>query len=184
MQRSSARIYADSYGGGGGRQYFASNPIYTVLQERNGYVLVRHVSQSSGYTGWFKKSDVKAYAKGTLGTKKNQLALIDELGEELVLNADGSGKLRYLTKGSSVIPADITEKIMDIVTDPTSIFDGVKTNIKVPNIETKDFNFEFNFDSLLHVDNASNDSIPALKKMIRSEFTQMLSDVNNRLKRV
>ena len=73
---------------------------------------------------------------------------------------------------------------MDIVTDPTSIFDGVKTNIKVPNIETKDFNFEFNFDSLLHVDNASNDSIPALKKMIRSEFTQMLSDVNNRLKRV
>lgn len=184
INAGSARIYADSYGGGGGRQYFASNPIYTVLQERNGYVLVRHVSQSSGYTGWFKKSDVKAYAKGTLGTKKNQLALIDELGEELVLNADGSGKLRYLTKGSSVIPADITEKIMDIVTDPTSIFDGVKTNIKVPNIETKDFNFEFNFDSLLHVDNASNDSIPALKKMIRSEFTQMLSDVNNRLKRV
>lgn len=184
INAGSARIYADSYGGGGGRQYFASNPIYTVLQERNGYVLVRHVSQSSGYTGWFKKSDVKAYAKGTLGTKKNEVALIDELGEELVLNADGSGKLRYLTKGSSVIPADITEKIMDIVTDPTSIFDGVKTNIKVPNIETKDFNFEFNFDSLLHVDNASNDSIPALKKMIRSEFTQMLSDVNNRLKRV
>lgn len=184
VNAGSARIYADSYGGGGGRQYFASNPIYTVLQERNGYLLVRHVSLSSGYTGWFKKSDVKAYAKGTLGTKKNELALIDELGEELVLNADGSGKLRYLTKGSSVIPADITEKIMNIVTDPTSIFDGIKTNIKVPNIETKDFNFEFNFDSLLHVDNASNDSIPALKKMIRSEFSNMMSSVNQKLKRV
>ena len=184
INAGSARIYATSSGTGGGKQYYGYDPIYTVLQEKNGYLLVRYHKLSSGYTGWFRKSDVKAYAKGTLGTKKDQLALIDELGEELVLNADGSGKLRYLTKGSSVIPADVTEKIMDLALDPTSIFDNVKSNVKVPNIETKDFNFEFNFENLLHVDNATNDSIPALKKMIRSEFNGLMSEVNQKLKRV
>lgn len=183
INAGSARIYADSYGGGGGRQYFASNPIYTVLQERNGYLLVRHISQSSGYTGWFKKSDVKAYAKGTLGTKKDELSVIDELGEELVVHSQ-NGRLAYLSKGSGVIPADLTEKIMDLALDPTSIFDDVKSNVKVPNIESKDFNFELSFDSLLHVDNASNDSIPTLKKMIRSEFDNMMTQMNNKLKHV
>ena len=73
---------------------------------------------------------------------------------------------------------------MDIANDPMSIFDGMKTDVKVPNIESKDFNFELSFDSLLHVDNASNDSIPALKKMIRTEFDSMMTQVNNKLKRV
>lgn len=183
INAGSARIYADSYGGGGGRQYYANDPIYTVLQERNGYLLVRYHKLSSGYTGWFKKSDVKAYAKGTLGTKKDQLALIDELGEELVIHSQ-NGRLAYLSKGTGVVPADLTKKIMNLALDPTSIFDDIKTNVKVPNIESKDFNFELSFDSLLHIDNASNDSIPALRKMIRSEFNDMMSQVNNKLKRV
>lgn len=183
INAGSARIYANSYGGGGGRQYFTSDPIYTVLKEQNGYLLVRHHSLSSGYTGWFKKSDVKAYAQGTLGTKKNGFSLIDELGDELVLRAGADGKLSYLTKGTGVVPADITEKIIDIATDPIGTLSDMMPKTQLPSVETKDFNFEFNFDSLLHVDNASQDSIPALKKMIRSEFNQMLSGVNSKLKR-
>ena len=183
INAGSARIYANSYGGGGSRQYFASDPIYTVLQERNGYLLVRHHSLSSGSTGWFKASDVKAYAKGTLGTKKNGLSLIDELGPELVLRAGTDGKLSYSSKGTSVVPADITEKIIDIATDPVGTLSDMMPKTQLPSIETKDFNFEFKFDALLHVDNCNQDSIPALKKMIRSEFNQMLSDVNSKLKR-
>lgn len=183
INAGNARIYADSYGGGGGRQYYSSDPIYTVLQERNGYLLVRHHSLSSGWTGWFKKGDVKAYAKGTKGVKENGLSLIDELGEELVVHSQ-NGKLAYLSKGTGVVPADLTEKLMDIALDPTSIFDDIKTNVKVPNVETKDFNFDLSFDSLLHIDNATKDSVPELKKMIRNEFNDMMSQVNNRLKRV
>lgn len=53
-----AIIYADSYGGGGSRQYFKDNPIYIVLKQLRGYVLVRHHSLSEGYTGWFKEHDL------------------------------------------------------------------------------------------------------------------------------
>lgn len=183
INAGSARIYANSYGGGGSRQYFASDPIYTVLKEQNGYLLVRHHSLSSGYTGWFKKSDVSAYAKGTLGTKKNEFSLIDELGEELVLRAGADGKLSYLTKGTGVVPADITEKIIDIATDPIGTLSDMMPKTQLPNIETKDFNFEFKFDSLLHVDNASQDAIPAMRKMVREEFNNMMGQVNSKLKR-
>lgn len=183
INAGSARIYATSSGTGGGKQYYSSDPIYTVLQETNGYLLVRHHKLNSGYTGWFKKSDVKAYAKGTSRIDKDQLALINELGPELQLAAGSRGNLEYVKYGTSIIPADISEKLIGLALDPTSIFDGMKTDVKAPTIETKDFNYEFNFDSLLHVDNASNDSIPALQKMIRSEFNTMMSQVNNKIKR-
>ena len=185
INAGSARIYANSYGGGGGRQYFASDPIYTVLKEQNGYLLVRHHSLSSGSTGWFKASDVKAYAKGTLGTKKNELALVDELGdEELVLNTDGNGRLTYLQKGSAVLPSDLTERIFDLAINPVSVMEDLMPKIKVPNITTNSFDTNLSFDSLVHVDNCSQDTLPALQKMVRSEFSNMMSQVNNRLKRV
>lgn len=185
INAGSARIYANSYGGGGGRQYFTSDPIYTVLKEQNGYLLVRHHSLSSGYTGWFKKSDVKAYAQGTLGTKKNGLALVDELGEEeLVLNTDGNGRLTYLQKGSAVLPSDLTERIFDLAMNPVSVMEDLMPKIKVPNITTNSFATNLSFDSLVHVDNCSQDTLPALQKMVRNEFNNMMSQVNNRLKRV
>lgn len=72
----------------GERQYFASDPIYTVIKEQNGYILARWHKLSSGYTGWFKKSDVKAYKAGGL-VDYTGLAQLDGTPDkpELVLNA-------------------------------------------------------------------------------------------------
>ena len=184
INAGNATIYASSEGTGGGKQYYSSNPIYTVLQEKNGYLLVRHSSLSSGYSGWFRKSDVKAYATGTNKIDKDQVALLNELGPELQFVAGTKGNLEYVKYGTSIIPSDVSEKLINLALNPASIFDNMKTDVKAPTVETKDFNYEFNFDSLLHVDNATKDSIPELKKMIRNEFNTMLSEVNNKLKRV
>lgn len=83
-----AIIYADSYGGGGGSQYYRNDPIYTILDENNGYYLTRYHGVSGGYTGWFRKKDLTAYKTGGIadftgpawldGTKSNP---------ELILNA-------------------------------------------------------------------------------------------------
>ena len=54
-----APIYASAGYSKGLGQYFREDPIYKVLDEVNGYVLVRHHRLSSGYTGWFKISDIK-----------------------------------------------------------------------------------------------------------------------------
>lgn len=88
INAGSAKIYRSSYGDGASQQYFGSDPIYTVIGENNGYYLVRHRSVSSGYTGWFKKGDVKAYQTGGLADYTG-LAWLDgtKTNPELILNA-------------------------------------------------------------------------------------------------
>ena len=179
---SSDSIYS-SPGVIAGKQYYKNDPVYIVLGESNGYYKVRHHKLSSGITGWFPKSKVSAYAKGTNKIKKDQIALLNELGPELQLVAGKNGTLDYVKYGTSIIPSDISEKLINLAVDPTSIFGGMKNDVKAPVVETKTFGYEFNFGSLLHVDNASNDSIPALQKMIRNEFNTMMSQVNNKIKR-
>ena len=75
-------------GGSAQRQYFANDPYYVAIGESGDYWLARWHGASSGSTGWFKKTDVKAYKTGGLadftgpawldGTKSHP---------ELVLNA-------------------------------------------------------------------------------------------------
>ena len=83
-----AKIYDYAGDNSGENQYFAKDPIYTVLGESNGYLKVRHHKLSSGVTGWFKRKDVKAYKTGGL-VDYTGLAQLDgtPTKPELVLNA-------------------------------------------------------------------------------------------------
>lgn len=98
INAGSARIYATSSGTGGGTQYYANDPVYTVLGEQNGYVLARYHKLNSGHTGWFKKSDVKAYKDGGL-IDYTGLAWVDgtKSKPEAVLNADDTENLVKMT---------------------------------------------------------------------------------------
>lgn len=88
INAGSAQIYDYVGDKSGERQYYRNDPIYTVLEERNGYLKVRHHKLSSGITGWFKKSDVKAYKTGGL-VDYTGLAQLDGTPSkpELVLNS-------------------------------------------------------------------------------------------------
>lgn len=100
-------------------QYFRNDPIYTVLDEKSGYLKVRHHKLSSGVTGWFKKSDVKAYKTGGL-VDYTGLAKVDGTPgkPELMLNAEDTKNflelrdvlremaLQELSIGSKVVNAD------------------------------------------------------------------------------
>lgn len=88
INAGNATIYRDSSGGGASTQYFKNDPIYTVVGEKNGFVLARHHSKSSGNTGWFRKSDVKAYKTGGLVDETGLAWLDGAKGKpEMVLNA-------------------------------------------------------------------------------------------------
>ena len=183
INAGSAQIYDYAGDTSGERQYYRNDPIYTVLKEQNGWLQVRYHKLSSGITGWFKKNQVKAYARGTIGTTKDQWALIDELGDELLVNADGNGRLSYLTKGTGVVPADLTEKIMNLALDPASALDGVIPKTRIPSVTANNFDVNLSFDSLVHADNVTQDTLPELQKVIRNEFDYMMKQVNNGLKR-
>lgn len=83
-----AQIYDYAGDKSGERQYFLDDPIYKVLDEKNGYLLTRWHKLNTGYTGWFKKSEVKAYAKGGLADFTGPAWLDGTKSKpELVLNA-------------------------------------------------------------------------------------------------
>lgn len=153
-----AIIYADSYGGGGGSQYYRNDPIYTILDENNGYYLTRYHGVSGGYTGWFRKKDLTPYKTGGIadftgpawldGTKSNP---------ELILNARDTENFIALK--------DILSSIMDRR--------GLQNNTQ--SVGDMYFNIDIN------VDEISNDyDVENLSKKIKQELTDsaMYRNVN------
>ena len=153
-----AVIYADSYGGGGGSQYYSNDPIYTVLGENNGYYLTRYHGVSGGYTGWFRKKDLTAYKTGGIadftgpawldGTKSNP---------ELILNARDTENFIALK--------DILSSIMDRK--------GLQNNTK--SVGDMYFNIDINVDEI-----SSDYDVEDLSRKIKQELTDsaMYRNVN------
>lgn len=131
INAGNARVYADSYGNGGGTQTFGSDPIYTVLQERNGYVLTRWYKLSSGYTGWFKKSDVSAYAVGAKNIRNDELAWTQERGSEMIVRPSDGAVLTPLAKNDSVLSASASKNIWDMANTPA---DFIKDNLDIDKV--------------------------------------------------
>lgn len=183
INASGAKIYQWA-GGQGYNQYFSGDPVYTVLAEENGYLKVRHHKSSSGVTGWFKKSDVKAYAKGTTGANKSQLALLDELGEELVFAAGPNGRLQYITKGTSVIPHDISENLMELgKLDPSDVLKRSTPQIGMsPSVVNNEVNITMEIAEVVHIDHVDHDTLPDLTKAVRKEMDSYMTKLNNAIK--
>lgn len=121
INAGSAKIYDYAGSNNGQRQYYRANPIYTVLSEKNGYLKVRHQSLSSGTTGWFKKSDVKAYATGGK-VDYTGLAMVhgSKSKPELMLNAKDTENFIALKDALSVVAK-------------TNMFDAIGNYAKLPN---------------------------------------------------
>lgn len=153
-----AVIYADSYGGGGGSQYYSNDPIYTVLGENNGYYLTRYHGVSGGYTGWFRKKDLTPYKTGGIadftgpawldGTKSNP---------ELILNARDTENFIALK--------DILSSIMDRK--------GLQNNTQ--SVGDMYFNIDINVDEI-----SSDYDVEDLSRKIKQELTDsaMYRNVN------
>ncbi len=121
INAGNATIYSNANGGGGGRQFYRANPIYTVLGEKNNFLKVRHSSLSSGTTGWFKKSDVKAYKTGGL-VDYTGLAWVDgQKGKpEAFLNANDTELFSKLKDSLEIV-------------SKTNMFDAIQSYAKLPN---------------------------------------------------
>lgn len=187
INAGSAKIYATSSGTGGGKQYYVNDPVYVVLAEQNGYVKVRHHSLKSGVSGWFKKSQVKAYAKGSKGVDKDQWALLDELGEELVLSAGANGKLQYITRGTSIIPHDISENLMKLgQLDPQEILDRNRPTI-TPNKSIINNSMEISVDAsvgtLLHIEHLDGNNPDEVIKIVDKAWEKKMQGLNNSIKK-
>jgi peptidoglycan hydrolase-like protein with peptidoglycan-binding domain len=137
---------------------------------------------------WFRQVGFgipNAFAKGTTGTTRSQLAITDEpqFGDELVLVPGKDGNLSFMRKGTGVVPADMTQKLFELAQIPTSDLMNKNITAIVPNITKNDFKNEFNFESLVHVDTVDSDTLPKLEKMVDKKIDDFSKALNYSLKR-
>lgn len=176
-----AKIYDYVGDKSGSKQYYSSDPVYKVLAIDGNWVQVRHKSSKSGVAGWFRKSDVKAYAKGTTGVLDDQWALIDELGEELVIRPQ-NGKLTYMTKGSSVVPANLTENLMQWgAIDPSAMLDRNRPQISAsPSVvnNTSELKIDASVGTLLHVEHLDGNNPAEITKIVDKAWDKRMKELN------
>ena len=179
--KKSATNFSRDGGNGTRMQSWVPGSTFTVYQVSGSEVLIGRNGQ---YTGWVRLSDIEGYSKGSKKIPNDQLALIDELGEELVLHAGKDGKLQFLSKGSSVVPADITDNLMKLGSlDPTDVLERNKPKIDAPYIVDNHMEINMNIAEVVHIDNADNRSIPDITKAVQNQMDAYMKNINNSLKR-
>lgn len=158
INAGNAKIYDYAGDTSGERQLFRNDPYYIVLDERNNYLKVRHHSLKSGVTGWFKKSDVKAYKTGGL-VDYTGLAWVDgqKKKPEAFLNAQDTENISELKDTLTEVDASQLKLLtMEQIREFTSSIDELKpiveSMIKRPDFTpmTNSQNFEVNFDITMH----------------------------------
>lgn len=129
------------------------------------------------------KFKLKGYAKGTTSTNKDQWALLDELGDELVIGAK-NGRITYLEKGTSVIPADLTANLMAWgELNPQSMLDQNRPVVNVPGITNNNIEVNMEFGSIVHIDTVTNDTLPNLTKTIEKEMDKYMKGLNSQIRK-
>ena len=128
---------------------------------------------------------VKWYAKGTTGTTRDEWAITDEarFGDELVLVPGKDGNLSFMRKGTGVVPADLTANLMEwgqFTPDDMNFGGGVNINMINNAVNRPEFNFAF--DALVKAENITEETLPAVKKLVTQELNRFTKELNYALK--
>ena len=150
INAGNAQIYDYAGDKSGERQYYRNDPIYTVLSEKNGYLKVRYHKLSSGVTGWFKKTDVKAYATGKKKFSNDEIAWTQENGQEFIVRPSDGAILTPVAKGDSVLTSAASRNIWNMANNPAEF---IKNNLSlgstsVPNNSTVQNSVIQNFENV------------------------------------
>ena len=126
------------------------------------------------------------HAKGTTGTSRDEWAITDEpqFGDELVLVPGKDGNLSFMRKGTGVVPADLTANLMEwgqFTPDALNLGGGVNVNM-INNAVVKP-QYDFSFDSLVHVDHCDQGTLKDLEKMVDNKIDKFSKDLNYSIKR-
>lgn len=163
-----------------------------VYNKQTYEALMAYLNKQPYVNSWFREAGfgipgpMPQYAKGTTGTTRDQWALTDEpqFGDELVLVPTSQGNLSYMRKGTGVVPADLTANLMEwgqFTPDSMNLGGGVNVNM-INNAVIKP-QYDFSFDSLVHVDHCDQSTIKDLEKMVDTKIDKFSKDLNYSLKR-
>ena len=155
---------------------------------------VKQFQQSSKYGGAItadgivgantkKKFKTAGYASGTTGVKNDQWALIDELGEELVIRPS-NGRMTFMEKGTGVVPADLTSNLMGWgELDPSIMLERNKPVISATHITNNNMEVNMEIAEVVHVDHVDSNNLPDLTKAVEKQLDRYMKDLNAQIRR-
>jgi hypothetical protein len=124
------------------------------------------------------------YAKGTTGIDKDQLAIVDEFGPELMLRANpATGRLDYVTRGTGIVPSDLTENLMEwgqFTPDAMNFGGGVNVNMINNAVNKPEFNLSF--EALVKAERIDENTMPEVKKYVQQEINTLVKQMNYAIK--
>lgn len=177
--KKSATHFSRDGGNGTRMQSWVPGSTFTVYQVSGSEVLI---GRNGGYTGWVKLNDIEGYASGAKSINKDQFAFLDELGEELQLVPDGAGRLSYVKKGTGIIPADLTERLMEWgQLDPSSVLEQSRPAVSAPHVINNNIELNMQVGEVVHIDHADNGSIPNITKAIQDQMDNYMKNINKKL---
>ena len=164
---------------------FVPGGSYTVYQTSgSGNNMQLLIGRNGSYTGWVNLKDIQGYSRGAKSVNKDQLAFIDELGEELQFVPGKNGRLEYIKKGTGIIPSDLTERLMDLAMNPQEVLDRNRPQIGPTHItNNNEINIDMHIAEVVHIDEVTNDTIPDLTKAINKQMESYMGKLNNSLKK-
>lgn len=167
----------------------AEETLYTYRQNSNQMLAARQKNGETkkhpviycGVNGY-----VEEYAKGTISTKKDQWAITDEpqWGDELTLVPGKDGNLSFMRKGTGVVPAKLTERIMELAMQNPSDMSGTIVKPIVSDIKTNANAINVNFEALVKADNITNDVLPEVEKIVSRQLDKFTRSLNYSLRKV
>lgn len=183
-------VYAEKYNQGRELALAGDPKGLTMMRDANDSA--NQIRNSYGYAAELANEDInyvkkhlgKGYAKGTTNAPKSGLDWVDELGEELQLVPGQDGRLEYIKKGTGIIPAKLTERLMDLAIDPSRVLENSKPAINIAPVTNNDINVTMQIDKVVNIEHADNTSIPAIKKAVNDQLEAYQEKINNKLKRL
>lgn len=131
------------------------------------------------------RTSINGYAEGSKGVEKDQWALIDELGDELQLVPNSAGRLDYIKKGTGIPNNTLTERLMNLAMDPTSMIESNRPVIGTPGITTTNntITINENIASLITVEHLDGSNPAEVAKIVDQAWEKKMQTLNNSMKK-
>ena len=99
------------------------------------------------------------------------------------MHADG-GKLAYLTKGSAVLPHDISENLMKLGSvDYRTILDKNRPTVGTPYVTENNMQIDMNIGEVVHIEHADRDSISDIQAAVEKQLNSYMKQLNSCIKK-
>ena len=90
-----------------------------------------------------------------------------------------------MEKGTSVIPADLTENLMEWgELDPSVMLERNRPEIKLhPEVHNTEVNITMDIAEVVHVDRVDNENMPDLTNAVEKQLDKYMKNLNNHIRR-